>query len=170
MADPSELSKLRRRRGVAKGSITRIESRLSDLEGDPGRPNIRDSARQMLAKLKEHDADFRKNHLTLIDLIDDDEILITEQATLDEHDDLVAALTVRIMALADFTTTSTKEVSAREFLVRRCDRLESRLTETATALTSLTHEDVCKLQQYQEQALDFKRDWRNSLLSLTLED
>ena len=101
--------------------------------------------------------------------------MITEQATLDEHDDLyiVAALTVRIMTLADSTTTSTKGVSAREFLVRRCDRLESRLTETATALTSLTYEDVCKLQQYQEQVLDFKREIgeiSNSLLSLTLED
>ena len=173
MADPSELSKLRRRRGVAKASITRIESRLTDLEGDPDRPNVRDSARQMLAKLKEHDADFKTIHLTLIDLTDDDEILITEQSTLDEHDDLVAALTVRIMALADSTTTSTREVSAREFLVRRCDRLESRLTETVTALTSLTHEDVCKLQQYQEQALDFKREiaeMSNSLLSLTLEE
>ena len=160
MADPSELSKLRRWRGVAKGSITRIESWLSDLEGDPGRQNIRDSARQMLAKLKEHDGDFGKNHLTLIDLIDD-KTLITEHATLDEHDDLVTALTVRIMTLADSTTTSTKEVSAREFPVHRCDRLESSLTETGTALMSLIHEDVCKLQQYQEQALDFKRDWWN---------
>ena len=66
--DPSELSKLRRRRGVAKGSITRIETQLAELEGDVDNPNIRDSVRQMLAKLKEHDADFKKNHLTLIDL------------------------------------------------------------------------------------------------------
>ena len=126
----------------------------------------------MLAKLKEHDTDFKKNHLTLIDLTHDDET-ITEQATLDEHDDLVAALYVRIMTLADSTTTSTREMSAREFLVHRCDRLESRLTETATALTSLTHGDVCKLQQYQEQALDFKREiakMSNSLLSLTLKE
>ena len=41
-------------------------------------------------------------HLTLIDLIDEaDETLLTEQATLDEHEDLVATLTVRIMTLAD---------------------------------------------------------------------
>ena len=68
MADPSELSKLRRRRGVAKGSITRIENRLADLEGESDQPNVRDSARQMLAKLKEHDADFKKNHLTLVEI------------------------------------------------------------------------------------------------------
>ena len=122
-------------------------------------PNTRDSARQMLAKLKEHDAEFRKIHLTLIDLIDDDEVLITEQATLDEHDDLVASLTVRIMALADSAHrgASSKTVSKHELLVRRCDHFESRLTETDTALRSLTHEDVCRLEQHHEQLLDFKK-------------
>ena len=92
MADPRELTKLGRRRGVAKGSMTRIDARLGTLEGETDHPNTRDSARQMLAKLKEHDAEFRKIHLTLIDLIDDDEAVIAEQATLDEHDDLVASL------------------------------------------------------------------------------
>ena len=139
-----------------KGSITRIKNRFAELEGESDRPNVRDSAGQMLAKLKEHDADFRKNHLTLVELRED-EALIVEQATLDEHDDLIAALTVRIMKLADSTATSSKAVSTHEFLVHRCERLESRLTETATALTSLTREDVCKLQQYQEQSLDFKK-------------
>ena len=44
--------------------------------------------------------------MTLIDLTDDNETLITEEATLDEHDDLLAVLTVCIMMLADSTTTS----------------------------------------------------------------
>ena len=174
MTDPRELAKIRKRRGVAKGSITRIETRLKTLEGETDRPNARDAARQMLAKLKEHDADFKKNHLTLIDLIDDDETLIAEQDTLDEHDDLVASLTVRIMALADATNpTSSREVSPRELLARRCSRLESRLSEADAVFTSLSHEDVCRLQQHQEQLSDFKRETAeigNSLLSLTLDD
>ena len=112
-----------------------------------------------MVKLKEHDADFKRNHLALIDLVDDDEATLTgEQAALDEHDDLVATLTVRIMALADATTrTFSREVSAHELLVRLCKHLESRLSETAAALMSLSHEDVCRLQQYQEQTLDFKK-------------
>ena len=174
MADPSELAKIRRRRGVAKGSITRIETRLHQLESESDQPNTRDVARQMLAKLKEHDADFKKNHLSLIDLIDDEETLTSEQATLDEHDDLVAALTVRILALADAATrTPPREVSTRELLARRCKRLESRLSETDAALTPLSHEDVCRLQQYQEQTSDFKKEiaeLSNTLLSLTLDE
>lgn len=47
----------------------------------------------------------------------DDETLITEQAALDEHDCLVAAFTVHIMMLADSTTTSTRKVNVREFLL-----------------------------------------------------
>lgn len=151
-----------------KGSITRIESRLTVPEVDSDHPNACDSARQMLAKLKEHDA-----NLTLIDLMEDDETLIAEQATLYEHDDLVAAFTVCIMKLTDSTTTSTREVSACEYLACRCDCLESHLTETATASPSLTHEDVCELQQYQEQSLDYKRERAeisNTLLSLTLKE
>ena len=80
MANPSELSKLQRQRRVTKGSITCIESRLAELEGESDRPNVCDSARQMLAKLKDHDADFRKTHLTLVELTED-EALIVEQAT-----------------------------------------------------------------------------------------
>ena len=52
-----------------KGSITRIETRLHQLESESDRPDACDAARQMLAKLKEYDVDFRKNHLALIDLI-----------------------------------------------------------------------------------------------------
>ena len=174
MADQRELSKLWKRRGVAKGSITRIDTRLGNLEGDADRPGLRDSARQMLAKLKEHDAEFRKIHLTLIDLIDEEEILIAEQATLDEHDDLVASLTVRIMTLADSASrsSSTTTISERDLLMRRCDRLETRLTETDTALSSLTREDTCRLEQHHEQLLDFKKEMseiNNKLLCLTLE-
>ena len=55
--------------------------------------------------LKEHDAEFRRIHVTVIDLIDDDDTLITEQAFLDEHDDLVASYSA-IMTLADSANPS----------------------------------------------------------------
>lgn len=155
MADPRELSKRLSFAGEEAWRRARSPVLIPDSAclKTTTSPNVRDSARQLLAKLKEHDADFRKTHLTLVELIDDEE-LSTEQATLDEHDH-VASLTVRIMNLVDATNpTSSREVSTHELLVRRCERLESRLTETKTALT---REDVCKLLQYQEQLLDFKK-------------
>ena len=109
-----ELSKHRRRRGVAKGSITRIETRLASLEGETINPSTRDTARQMLAKLKEHDAEFRRLHLGIVDITDDDESLEAEQVTLDTDDDLVASLTIRIMALIE--TTNPPRIEGRELL------------------------------------------------------
>ena len=38
----------------------------------------------MLSKLKEHDAEFRRLHMALIDLIDNDDILADELALLDD--------------------------------------------------------------------------------------
>ena len=124
-----------------------------------------------MAKLRQHDAEFKRNHF---DLVDNDDTLTGEQANLDDHDDLVATLMVRLMALADNATrTSPREVDSRELLVRQCKRLESHLLETAAACTPLSHNDVCRLQQYQEQTSDFKKEIAelgNALLSLTLEE
>ena len=78
------------------------------------------------------------------------------------------------MALADSTnTTSMTKVSESELLSRRCDRLETRLSGTETALTSLTHEDVCRLEQHREELLDFKKELsgiNDRLLSLELDE
>ena len=118
--------------------------------------------------------EFRRIHMVMIDLIEDDDVLSNEQAALDEHDDLVATLTVRIMTLVEsLSPTPAKGVNGRELLVRKCAHLLSRLSETSTALTSLTREDVVRLQQYGEQLLDHKRELseiNDALLSLTLED
>ena len=123
-----ELAKHRRRRGVAKGSITRIEARLASLEGETINPSTRDTARQMLAKLKENDAEFRKLHLAIVDLTEGDEPLEAEQVTLDTHDDLVASLTIRLMALIESTNPApSPRIEGRELLARKCTRLETRL-------------------------------------------
>ena len=55
----SDILKLRKKGGVVKASITRIDTRLGTLEGQADRPNTRDSAQQMLTKLKEYATEFR---------------------------------------------------------------------------------------------------------------
>ena len=90
---------LRKRRCVAKASLTRLDTRLKALEGATDQPTTRDSARQLSSKLKEYDAEFKAAHLSLIDLIDNEGALEGEQAALDAHEDLVASLALRIEAL-----------------------------------------------------------------------
>ena len=118
--DPRALSKLRKRRGVAKGSITHLETRLKVLEGAADQPNTRDSAKQMLAKLEEHNAGFMDAHLSLIDLIDDDdeEGLEIEQLFLDEYEDFVASLTIHIQTLiTSIAPLQLRSVNAKYSLV-----------------------------------------------------
>ena len=58
-------------------------------------------------------------------------------------------------------------------LVRKCTRLEARLAETNTALSSLTSDDKFRLQQYSDQLRDHKSelsDINNTLLTLTSEE
>ena len=97
--------------------------------------------------------------------------LAIEQAVLDEHNNLVPSLTLRILALDSAHTVSTPTVRDHDLLLRRCDHLKFRLTDTNSALTSLSGEDRCLLEQHHEQLLNFKKEIseiNNNLLSLTL--
>ena len=79
-----------------RASITRLGTRLTELEDTADQPRPPDHARQLLGKLRSLNGEFRQLHYELIDLIDADneEALETEQAVLDKHDDNVAMLTV----------------------------------------------------------------------------
>lgn len=89
--------------------------------------------------------------MALID-IDEEGTLTTDQATLDEHSDMLADLSVHLVALVDAASrTSSSECSAHEILVRWCRRFEFHLSETDAALTPLSHENTCRLPQYQEE-------------------
>ena len=67
-----------KQRGVVHASITRLGTRLKELEESSGLPQTPDHTRQLLAKLQSLDDDFKKSdHLELIDLIDKDDELET---------------------------------------------------------------------------------------------
>ena len=111
---------LRKRRGVAKASITRLDTRLKTLESATDQPTTRDSARQLSAKLKEYDAEFKTAHLSLVDLIDDEDALKGEQAALDAHEDFVASLVIRIdVLLACVESLAGTKIDERKLLSRR---------------------------------------------------
>ena len=164
---------LRKRRGVVRASITRLTNRLKDLEKDADRPATLDLARGMTRKLDALDSDFRTHHHALIDLIDVEETLQGEQNTLDDHDDLVAELTVRIQQLITLCTSSL-DSSPRKIASRRLSHLQKTLSTIGKAIASSdSTADPCLLRQYEEQLGDVKReltDIRNSLLPLDLDE
>ena len=170
----SSISTLRKRRGVARASITRLTTRLKDLESDTSRQATLGLAQGMTRKLDALDSDFRTHHHALIDLIDDEEALQEEQSTLDEHDDVVAELAVRIQQLINLCT-SFSEDSPRKLASRRLIHLQKSMSPISAAVAALSGEpdDTCLLQQYEEQLSDCKRelaDLRSGLLSLDLDE
>ncbi len=84
---------------MAKASITHLAQRLKDLEARPSEPNIEAMAQQMLKNIEILNSDFKTQHLALIDLLDNEGSLEGEQEALDEHDELVTMLVVRIPLL-----------------------------------------------------------------------
>ena len=172
--DGRTLSNLRKRRGVARASVTRLSTRLKDLEGNPGESTTLDLAQRMTQKLDALDAEFRTHHHALIDLIDDEETLEKEQTTLDEHDDFAAELSVRIKRLIS-ACTSSPDAPPRKIASRRLSHLQKNVSAINEAIPTLTgsSDDVCLLHQYQEQLSDYKREYtdvRGSLLTLDLEE
>ena len=101
------ISSAKKKRGVAKASITRLSNRLTDVEARADNPNAALQAQQMLKNLEAIHSDFRTHHLTLIGLLEDEDTLVTEQATLDLHDDIVADLTTRLNVIISSRTSDT---------------------------------------------------------------
>lgn len=142
------LSTHRRRRGVAKASITRLTTRLRDLKANISQPAIFDHAQRMRKKLDALDVEFRSHHHNVVDLTDGEESLTREQDILDEHDDLVANLSVRInqliSACTSFDTTPYKDAA------RRLTHIRKTLTEVSSAVNALGRDpdDTSRLRQH----------------------
>ena len=153
----SQISKLRKRRGVVRASITRLATRLRELEAAADPPDKTKNARQLLGKLKSLDEEFRGLHYEVIDLFEDggEDSVEAEQVILDKHDDDVSTLTVRLESLCVTTATSTTDV--RKSLSRRLSRLQAGLRR----IRDLAEDPIVEhstLMQCQEEVIDFKKD------------
>ena len=165
------LANAKKRRGVARASLTRLSTRLKDLEGEPGESKTLDLAQRMSQKLSDLDSEFRTHHHTLIDLLDDEEYLAKEQETLDLHDDLVTELSLRVNQVIAASSPSSDE-SSRRIVSRKLTHLQKSLT-SITAIISDAPFDTCLLRQYEERSNDINKDLvrtRDDLHRMDLDD
>ena len=122
------------------------------------------------------DADFKKHHYAVINRIDeaDVETLGREQDTLDQHDDGISNLAMRIEQVIA-TCSLTSGHGAKKIASRRLCYLKNNLSAVSTAVHALTAEsaELHLLRQYQQQLSDFKKelgDVCQTLLSLKVEE
>ena len=158
-----------------RASITRLTTKLKDLEGKTEQSSTFDLAKGIAQKLELLDVEFHKHHYDLVDLIDDEDETALSQAqeTLDDHDDDLATLKARVQQLIVICSSST-DSGQRKITSRKLARLEKNIASISSAVDSITEDpDTCLLQQYKEELQDFKAELGNvssSILAMDLED
>ena len=159
-SDPGRLlANAKKRRGVARASITRLTNRLRDLEAGVGADKTLELAQRMSQKLSDVDSEFRTHHHAVVDLIDDEETLAKEQKVLDTHDDLVSELSVRVKQVIAAASPSSNEFS-RRIATRKLTHLQKSLASITSAISDPTSapSDACLVKQYEERTNSLNKD------------
>jgi hypothetical protein len=135
--DKRALTNFRKKRGVVKASITRIETRLSALESRSDEDTI-ENARQPLSKLKTCDTDLKDLHMSVVDLVDEGDVA-TEQATLDSHDDTIVSMNPLSEANCNTPTPPPgRGIESCKLLERRLKQIQDCLSAVNDAVGALT--------------------------------
>ena len=161
------ISTAKKRRGIARASLTRLDSKLKELEDRSELDSVvrLESVRQTKTKLASLDSDFRTHHFNLVDLIEESAELDGEQEVLDEHDDRIALLSTRIECLINRLSTSPRSTTpaltdSRGVTSRRLCQLERRLSTVSDTL-STDPTDECTVRQLEEEIADLKSELRS---------
>ena len=165
------ISAQRRKRGVIRGSLTRLRTKIQELKS--ARPGDLDTvaacARRISIRLKDLDSEFQTHHIALVELLEGEEDLVKEQKILDQHDNEISDVAESIdYILSDFDTNLrlASELDAKRGLVhRKLLQLQKDLDLTTTAVNRL---DVSSgkdkpflLEQHKEDLATRKRELGN---------
>lgn len=172
--DARALANHKKRRDVVCTSVTRLGTKLSELEGSIDQPDMLDHAKRLTTKLECLDMQYKTIHYSIINLTDDEDALEAEQETLDTRDENVAQLSICIERLISACPKSL-DSNSYKIASKRLTHLKARLSLVEESITPMPTEtdDTCLLKQHEEQLSEFKKelgDVRTSLLSLDLED
>ena len=136
----TDVATLRRRRGVVHASVTRIATRLRELEGKVHGPSTPSLARWMSQRLEALDTDFKTHHLAVIDAMGDDDTagLAQEQEILDIYDDTTMKPLLSLTALKlTRACTPGADAGGRVIATRCLSQLETKLSTLNTAIGNL---------------------------------
>ena len=172
MTDAKDLSSNRRRRGVVKASITRLEGRVFAYEEKERLTRSDQVAIQsLLTKLEALDTEFKAYHYVVLDLAGED-AMEAEQAALDDHEDKIEQLADRLRQLVTMTEeTSAPPLDRTLPIQRQLRRLESRLRDIGGTLDTVApgpNFDRCLVQQIGEQVSGLKSELTDTSRGITM--
>ena len=169
------LTSSKRKRGVVRASVTKLRTRLGELEKKVDDPSTLDFAQRLASKLDSLDAEFKVHHYSVIEHIVVERELLDEQDAIDQHDDIVTELGIRIQKLVSVcSSTSTSPSNPRNLQSRKLQRLEKELISVSEATAAMDKKvnNTCRLQLHQEQLSEFRRELaeiRDALLTMGLD-
>jgi hypothetical protein len=142
------------------------------LESKADKTGTLEIAKQSMLKLEKLDTEFKSHHFDLIDTIEDESVLKEEEVVLEQHEDNVASLTLKLQHL--ITACGLPAVATeRKVALRRLQRLKKLLASAETTLGESESLDTCFLRQHEEQLVEFKREIaevRTVVFTLDLDD
>ena len=114
-------------------------------------------AQSLTHKLESLDAKFHTHHYKILDLIDETDVdtPALEQKVLDRHDDEVTTLKARLATFVESCSSTSVDPNLLKVTIRKLNHLEKNLTMISGATSKMT-DQLCLLQQYDEQLRDLK--------------
>ena len=97
----------KRRRGAIKASITKLTTKIAELEVKEPGPTTLPLAQQLAKRLQSLDSDFKTCHVAIINVVEDEGPLAEEQDVLDTHDEELFQLNLRLQAFMRAATAAT---------------------------------------------------------------
>ena len=142
----------KKRRGVTRSSLTKLSTKVTELEASRSSPDALFNAQNAASKLNTLDTEFRDHQLKIIDLTTSEQALAEEQQALDHHDDIISELSIRIQrvitSVAPSATTDTLKLSKK-----RLELLQVKLKDVESAVNGLeeSEDNVWALEEYRDQ-------------------
>ena len=143
---------------MSLASITKLATKLNDLESKADQPTTLDFARRLKEGLDTLDSEFKTHYYALVEQIEEGTDLDREQEILDNHDDEVSVIAVhaqKLIALcASFPISDLRKTSSRSLA-----HINKNLSTISDAIGALAGEEdvVLLLHQYEEQIADCKK-------------
>ena len=166
------LSLNRKKRGVVRASITKLRSRLEEVEATAPLPETADSARHLTKRLLELTEEFKVHHFEVIDLLHGEDELGREQEVYDKQDEDINELSVRLEKLV--SSCSATDSGQLKVALKRVKHIHKGLTSILDSISPFPPDgDVHTLRQFEEQQSELKRDYsdvQGNLFSLEIED
>ncbi len=151
------IATLRRRRGAVKASITKLASTLIELERQDLDQSVVSRAQQLLKRLESLDTRFKSHHFEILDVLESETQVGSEQEILDKHDDDVMELSIRLQVLT--TTAPDAAIDLLDHGIRLA-QLQARLgsiTDDASTL-SADPKEIHLVYTYQELVTELKTE------------